>query len=83
MNTSKLLSVLLGMFSTMERYHHHLEEHYEYCRRCSSHWRGKWMIPLDGIVCGFSVALIIFLCGTDDIPSQYSFTAKNFSGGTP
>ena len=36
----------LGMFSTIERYHHHLEEHYQYCRRCSSHWREKWMIDL-------------------------------------
>ena len=64
----RLLSVLLGMFSTMAKYHHHLEEHYQYCSRCSSHWRRKWMINLlySGIVHGFSVALI-FLGGNDDI----------------
>ena len=27
--------------------------------------------PPNGIVLGFFVALIIFLCSTDDIPSQY------------
>ena len=79
-STSRLLSVLLRMFSTIERYHHHLEEHYQYCRRCSSHWRGKWMINLLMfiIVHEFSVALIIFLCGTNDIPFAILMVSSTF-----
>ena len=45
-STPRLLSILLGKFSTIERYDHHLKEHYQYCRRCSSHWTRKWMIDL-------------------------------------
>ena len=39
---------LISAFGNVQyqRYHHHLEEHYQYCRRCSSHWRGKWIIDL-------------------------------------
>ena len=60
-STPRLLSVLLRMFSTIERYHHHLKEHYQYCRRCSSHWRGKWMIDL-----------LMSFCSTYDIsPRRY------------
>ena len=72
----RLLSVPLGMFSTIERYHHHLEEHYQYCRRCSSHWRGKWMIDLLMSFC--STYDISFLCGTDDVPFTVLMVASTF-----
>ena len=72
----RLLSVLLGMFSTIERYHHHLEEHYQHCRRCSSHWRGKWMIDLLMSFC--STYDISFRCGTDDIPFTVLMVSSTF-----
>ena len=56
----RLISMLLGMFSTIERYQYHLEEHYQYCRRGSPHWRGKWMIDL-----------LMSFCSTYDISVRH------------
>ena len=52
------------------RYHHHLEEHYQYCSRCSSHWRGKWMINF-----------LVLFCSTYDISLRHWwYPLRNIDG---